>query len=134
MRKCTAIKRDGSPCSLPAQGSNGLCWAHDPANAAARRRGASRGGRSRPGSELHMLKQKLITLGDDVMAGRAHRGDAAVAAQCWGVAVRAVEAEIKFKELLESRIVETQLKVQEQQELLSRMEELENLLARERVG
>jgi len=81
-----------------------------------------------------MLKQKLITLGDDVMAGRAHRGDAAVAAQCWGVAVRAVEAEIKFKELLESRIVETQLKVQEQQELLSRMEELENLLARERVG
>jgi hypothetical protein len=66
--KCTANKRDGSPCSLPAQGANGLCWAHDPTNAAARRKGASRGGRSKPGSELSLLKQKLITLGDDVLS------------------------------------------------------------------
>ena len=44
---CTATKRDGSRCTLPATGPHGLCWAHDPANADARRRGASRGGKGK---------------------------------------------------------------------------------------
>jgi hypothetical protein len=130
--KCTASKRDGSPCSLPAQGSNGLCWAHDPANADARRKGASRGGRSKPGSELHMLKQKLIQLGDDVLAGNVARGDAAVASGCYGIAIKAVEAEVKVKELLDSRLVETELRVQEQNELIGRLEELEQRLSMEK--
>lgn len=132
MNRCTASKRDGSPCTLPAQGSNGLCWAHDPANADARRKGASRGGRSKPGSELHMLKQKLITLGDDVLAGNAHRGNAAVAATCYGTAIKAVEAEVKVKELLDSRLVETNLRVREQQELVGRLEELEQRISLEK--
>jgi hypothetical protein len=63
------------------------------------------------------------------MAGSAHRGDAAVAAQAWGVAIKAVEAEVKVRELQEARLVETQLKVCEQEELLVRLEELESLLA-----
>jgi hypothetical protein len=29
---CRANKRDGSPCTAPATGANGFCWAHDPAN------------------------------------------------------------------------------------------------------
>ena len=132
MVKCTASKRDGSPCSLPAQGPNGLCWAHNPAHADARRRGASRGGRSKPGSELHMLKQKLIQLGDNVLAGKVARGEAAVASGCYGIAIKAVEAEVKVRELLDSRLVETQLRVQEQNELIGRLEELEERLSLEK--
>ena len=118
MRKCRATKRDGSPCTLPAQGERGLCWAHNPANAEARRKGASKGGRSKPISDLTTLKQKLVALGDDVLAGDANRGDASVAVAAYGTAIRAIEALVKVRELEESRIVETQLKVREQQELI----------------
>jgi hypothetical protein len=127
--KCPAITGKGEPCQGFVHPSKEYCPAHDPDRAEARRSAASKAGRSRAGSELHILKQKLITLGDDVMAGRAHRGDAAVAAQCWGVAVKAVEAEVKVRELQESKLVETQLKVAEQRDLLVRLEELESLLA-----
>ena len=130
--KCGATKRDGSPCSLPAQGSNGLCWAHDPANADVRRKGARKGGKSKPGSELGLLKRKLISLGDDVLAGKMDKGKASVAAQCYGVAIKAVEAETKNRELEESRIVETQLRVQEQTELIARLEAIEEAQATEK--
>ena len=132
MRQCGASKRDGSPCSLPAQGADGLCWAHNPANADARRKGASRGGKSKPGSELALLKQKLIKLGDDLVAGKAHRGNASVAVAAYGTAVKVIEAETKLRELQESRLVETQLRVQEQTEIISRMEQLEERLALEK--
>jgi hypothetical protein len=132
--RCTANKRDGSPCTLPAQGSNGLCWAHDPENAEARRKGARKGGKSKPGGDLHMLKQKLITLGDDVLAGNVGRGNAAVAATCYGTAIKAVEAEMRVKEVIESRLLETRLKVEEQREIAGRLEELEALLAQREAG
>ncbi len=125
MVKCGATKRDGSPCSLPAQSKSGLCWAHRPENVEARRKGASKGGKSKPGSELGQLKRKLIALGDDVLAGKVDKGKASVAAQCYGVAIKAVEAETKNRELEESRIVETQLRVQEQTELIARLEAIE---------
>ena len=128
MVKCGATKRDGSPCSLPAQGTNGLCWAHDPANADARRKGASKGGKNKSVPKLALLKQKLIKLGDDVLAGDVFRGDAAVAATCYGTASKVIETEIKLRELQESRLVETQLRVQEQTELQDRLEELETML------
>ncbi len=134
MVKCGATKRDGSPCSLPAQGPNGLCWAHDPANADARRKGASRGGKSKPGSELALLKQKLIKLGDDLVAGKAHRGNASVAVAAYGTAVKVIEAETKLRELQESRLVETQLRVQEQTELIGRLEAIEESQAAERAN
>jgi hypothetical protein len=35
---CRASKRNGSPCTAAVSGSNGYCWAHDPANVATRRR------------------------------------------------------------------------------------------------
>jgi hypothetical protein len=41
MDQCRASKRDGSRCTLPANGSQGLCWAHDPQNAERRRRAAT---------------------------------------------------------------------------------------------
>ena len=62
MRQCSANKRDGARCTLPAQGESGLCWAHDPANAEKRRKGQSRGGRSKTVSDLSMLNKSLWIL------------------------------------------------------------------------
>src|SRR5829696_3430625 len=107
---CTATKRDGSPCTLPTYGSDGLCWAHDPKNAERRRRGQSRGGKSKPTKELASIKQRLSILADDVLEGSVDRGVAAVASQILNVYLRAIELERKVKE---------------QEEILDRIEALE---------
>ena len=130
MRQCAAAKKDGTPCTLPAQGSDGRCWVHSAEYAQTRRSGQSRGGRSKPISDLSKLKEKLVTLGDEVMAGKASRANAAVAATCYGAAIKCIEALVKVRELEESRLVETGLKVKEQQELIERLEELEIFLER----
>jgi hypothetical protein len=103
---CTATKRDGSPCTLPSYGSDGLCWAHDPKNAERRRRGQSRGGKSKPSKELVSIKQRLSDLASDVLDGSVDRGVAAVASQVLNVYLRAIELERKIRESdeLEARI------------------------------
>jgi hypothetical protein len=98
---CTATKRDGSPCTLPSYGSDGLCWAHDPKNAERRRRGQSRGGKNKPSRELAGIKQRLSDLADDVLEGRQDKGVAAVASQILNVYLRAVSVELKAREQLE---------------------------------
>jgi hypothetical protein len=132
---CQATKKDGTPCSLPALAGSTTCWAHHPEHQSARRRGASKGSRNKPGTELHVLKQKLIQLGDDVMSKRADRGNAAVAVTCYATAIKCIEAEVKVRELQESKLVETELKVEEQRHIVDRMEELYELLeAKQRQG
>ena len=109
---CGATKRDGTPCSLPAKGSSGYCWAHDPANREQRRRMASRAARSNrrnhPTRELQNVKHRLIDLADAVLEGRADRGRAAVAGQLLNTAIRALEAERKWHEIdvIEARLAE----------------------------
>ena len=110
---CTATKRDGSPCTLPSNESTSLCWAHDPANAERRRRGQSRGGKSKPTKELIDIKRRLSDLADDVLEGRVERGDGAVVSQILNVYLRAISVEMK---------------VREQQELTERLEALEEAL------
>jgi flagellar motility protein MotE (MotC chaperone) len=103
---CTATKRDGSPCTLPSYGSGGLCWAHDPKNAERRRRGQSRGGKSKPSKELASIKQRLSDLADDVLEAKVDKGVAAVASQILNVYLRSIELERKIRETdeLEERI------------------------------
>jgi hypothetical protein len=103
---CTATKRDGSPCTLPSYGSDGLCWAHDPKNAERRRRGQSRGGKSKPSKELASIKQRLSDLADDVLEAKVDKGVAAVASQILNVYLRSIELERKIRETeeLEERI------------------------------
>jgi LPS O-antigen subunit length determinant protein (WzzB/FepE family) len=113
---CTANKRDGSPCTLPSYESSSLCWAHDPANAERRRRGQSRGGRSKPTKELISVKQRLSELADDVLEGNVDRADAAVTSQVLNVYLRAVSLE---------------LKVREQQEFEERIEQIEQAIERQ---
>jgi hypothetical protein len=104
--QCTAVKRNGGRCTLPANGPQGLCWAHDPANAEKRRRGASRGGKAKANREIAAIKGQLEDLVRDVLAGDLETGRAAVANQLINTRLRAIELERKIRETeeLEARI------------------------------
>jgi hypothetical protein len=103
---CTATKRSGEPCTLPANGQQGLCWAHDPKNAERRRKGASRGGRAKASRELPSIRALLEDLTEQVITGDLETGRAAVANQLINTRLRAIEQERKIKETeeLEARI------------------------------
>ncbi|MBA2618460.1 MAG: hypothetical protein H0U91_09880 [Rubrobacter sp.] len=114
MSLCSGIKADGGRCRAQAMRASEWCIGHDPDQVEARRRRASkggkRGGRGRPQAELSDIKRRLSDLVDDVLEGRKDRGDAAVAGQLLNTYIRAVGVE---------------LKVREQQEIVERLEELE---------
>ena len=106
MVQCTAIKRNGDRCTLPAVGKQGVCWAHAPKNAEQRRRRASRGGRGKPSSEIRGVKTQLQELTDHVLSGVVERADAAVCGQLLNVKLRALEQERRWREIeeLEARL------------------------------
>jgi len=79
--QCSFIKQSGERCRGTATGQNGLCWAHDPANADKRRWAASRGGRGRSNREVASLKEEIKAVITDVKAGDLDRSDAAVMIQ-----------------------------------------------------
>lgn len=117
MATCTGITRSGERCRGVAIDGSGLCYAHHPDHAEDRRRaarkGGHRGGRGRPQAELANIKERLSDLATDVLEGRQDKGVAAVASQVLNVYLRAVSVE---------------LKVQEQRELIERLEALEEQL------
>lgn len=110
---CTATKRDGNPCTLPSNGSNGLCWAHTPENQEKRRKGQSRGGKSKPSRELLAINARLKELAEDVLAGRVDRANAAVAGQLYNYVLRGISVSLQARE---------------QEELAKEVEELRDLL------
>ena len=79
--RCCATKANGEPCTLPANGSHGLCWAHAPENAEKRRRAASRAARAKGNKEVAALKAEIKGVIEDVKAGKLDRNDAAVMIQ-----------------------------------------------------
>ncbi len=81
MDVCRATKANGEPCTLPANGSQGLCWAHAPENAEKRRRAASKAAKAKGNKEVTALKQELKDLIAAVKAGNLDRNDAAVMIQ-----------------------------------------------------
>jgi hypothetical protein len=96
---CSANKKDGSPCTLPSNGPDGFCWVHSPANAPARRRGQSRGGKAKTTRELVQVKDEIRTVIADVRSGAVERGVGAVAFQGYNVLLKALEAQRKQTEL-----------------------------------
>jgi hypothetical protein len=86
------------------------CYAHDQAQAEARSRNASKAARGKPSRELAQVKEQLRALADDVLTGAADQDAAAVASRILGVYLRAVEQERKLRE---------------QEEILERIEALE---------
>ena len=117
MAACSGIRADGGSCRAQAMRNSAFCIGHDPDQAEARRRRASkggkRGGRGRPQAELVSIKGRLSDLADDVLEGRQDKGVAAVASQVLNVYLRAVSVELKVKE---------------QAELIERLEALEESL------
>jgi hypothetical protein len=99
--RCSGITRSGARCERSADGPNGLCWAHDPANADKRRRLASKAGKARPGGELATIKDRLSDLADDVLEGKVDKGTGAVVSQVLNVYLRAISVELKAREQLE---------------------------------
>ena len=104
--QCSAVKRNAERCTLPANGPQRLCWAHDPKNAEKRRRGASRGGKAKAGKELKDVKALCEELTNRVLKGELLPGPAAVANQLINTRLRAIEQERKIRETedLEARI------------------------------
>lgn len=119
MSKCAAIAGSGKPCKGLVRAGNDFCPAHDPTRAEARSQAAAKAGRTKWGGELAEVKAQLRSLADDVVAGRIDKGRGSVAAQIIGVFARVVEVERKVKE---------------QDELVARLEELEDSLERQNKG
>jgi hypothetical protein len=121
--KCSAITRSGERCRGVAIDSSGLCYAHHPDHAEDRRRaarkGGHRGGRGRPTSELSRLASRFEELADKVLAGEVERGVGAVAGQLLNGA---------------RACVRDGLTAREQEELVARLEALEENLETARGG
>ena len=92
MRLCAGTKRDGSPCTVSVAEGLPYCHHHDPARSEDRRRAASKAGRSRPNAEISNVKRELLCVVDGVLQGDIERGIGAVAAQLYGVILRALVA------------------------------------------
>lgn len=101
MAVCRASKANGEPCTLSANGPQGFCWAHDPANREKRRRMASRAARSKPNREIPAIKALLEDLTERVLSGDLETSRAAVANQLVNTRLRAIEQERKMRELEE---------------------------------
>jgi len=123
MALCSGIKADGGRCKAQATRNSEWCIGHDPDQAEARRRRASkggrRGGRGRPQAELAGIKRRLADLADAVLEGRQDRADAAVAGQLYNTYLRAVSVELRAREQLE---------------ITERLESLEEALNRNQGG
>jgi hypothetical protein len=114
--RCTAIKKDESRCAKEAEPGSALCWSHDPANEAERRRIASRGGRAstavlaeRRGpaaEEIRELKDELRTLARDVKEGEVPPPVGTALNQIYNTLLRAMDQERRTRETgeLEERL------------------------------
>jgi hypothetical protein len=117
MALCAGIKADGGRCGAQAMRNSQWCINHDPDKAEARRRRASkggkRGGRGRPSVELARIQARFEDLAEKVLSGEVERGVGAVAGQLLNGA---------------RACVRDALAAREQEELVARLEALEEAL------
>jgi len=117
MTKCSGITQAGTACKgTPIDGSQ-WCYVHHPDHAEERRRhgsrGGKRGGRGRPSVELARLQARFEELAEKVLSGEVERGVGAVVGQLLNGA---------------RACVRDGLAAREQEELIARMEQLEEAL------
>src|SRR5918999_4973628 len=114
MSVCSGIRADGGRCKAQAMRNSAFCIGHDPDQAEARRRRASkggkRGGRGRPSVELARLQARFEDFAEKVLSGEIERGVGAVAGQLLNGARACVRDGLAAKE---------------QEELIERLEMLE---------
>lgn len=109
MPRCAGEKRDGTRCTAIVKPPNEYCYQHDPANAEQRKKAASKGGRAKGGKELRAVKGQLQDITNAVLKDLDPRRGA--------VAVQALSAML--------RAVEVGRKIEEQEELVERIQRLE---------
>ena len=117
MAKCSGITQAGTACrGIPIDGSQ-WCYVHHPDRADERRRhgskGGKRGGRGRPITELGILRDENADIRRRLLEGELATNVAAVAVQSINTDIRAVGATLKARE---------------QEELVERLEALEEVL------
>jgi len=120
LAKCAGITRAGGACKgIPIDGSQ-WCYVHHPERADERRRhgsrGGKRGGRGRPVAELGALRDENADIRRRLLEGELLPGVAAVAVQSINTDIRAVGSALKARE---------------QEELVERLEALEEQLQRD---
>jgi len=119
MALCAGTKRNGEGCTATVEPPQRYCWWHDPANAAERRRAASKGGRSKPSREIRDLKKQLEDLAAGVLDGTVERANAVVVNQILNT---------------RARLIELERKVRDRDELEERLEALERAAEGQRGG
>ena len=62
MPQCSGIKRNGSRCTATVEPPQTYCWWHDPANEAARKRAAAKGGRGKANRKMTAIWDELHAL------------------------------------------------------------------------
>ena|SRR5215212_2503237 len=114
---CKATKANGEPCTLPANGPQGLCWAHDPKNAQARRKGASRGGKGKAASETRDIKKLMDDLTTRVLEGVLEPPVVHAVVALQNIKLRTLEVERKIKEAeeIEERLTALEEKQRQRQ-------------------
>jgi hypothetical protein len=112
MAVCRSTKANGDPCTLPANGPQGFCWAHDPANREKRRRMASKAARSKPSKEIQRVKAELRETIEAVRDDSMDRGTGAVIGGLYNTLLRALQVQRQWHEADE---LERRLQVLEQQ-------------------
>ena len=124
MGVCSATKRNGEPCTLPANGKHGLCWAHDPSTADARRKRASRGGKGKAARRVAGLWDKVedVIVGVEAERLTPSQGNTMIKGYTTLIALDRLDVERSELEIAQRRL---ELDVQERTELVERLEELE---------
>lgn len=127
MGVCSATKRNGEPCTLPASGKHGLCWAHDPANHDKRRRRASRGGKGKAARRVAVLWDEVRGVIEGVEKRRLTPGQGNTMLRGYNTLIELAKLDIEQSEL---EIAQRRLELDEQErlELLERLEALEETL------
>jgi hypothetical protein len=118
MSVCSGIRADGRRCKAQAMRNSQWCINHHPDRTELRRRRASkggkRGGRGRPIAELAALRDENAQIRRRLLEGELLPNVAAVAVQSINTDIRAVGAAIKARE---------------QEEILERLQALEQAQA-----
>jgi hypothetical protein len=117
--KCSAITLGGKPCKGLVRPGNEYCPAHDPARQEARRRAASKAGKSKPGRELADAKRDILDVIKGVREESIERPVGAVVFQGYNTLLKVLDVERRWRET---------------DELEARLEELEAALVRKNKG
>src|SRR5215213_7684132 len=127
MGVCSATKRNGEPCTLPATGKHGLCWAHDPATAEQRRRRASRGGKGKAARRVAILWDEVRDVITSVESGALEppQGNTMLRGYNTLIALDRLDVERSELEIAQRRL---ELDEQERRELVAEMEELREMI------